>query len=52
MPIALTMVAGSAVGGYLGVGAARRIGQAAIRRAIVGIGLGVAAILFWRLVAR
>ena len=35
------MAAGALAGGYLGAGAARRIGAANVRRIVVAIGLGI-----------
>ncbi|HKW11581.1 MAG TPA: sulfite exporter TauE/SafE family protein [Gemmatimonadaceae bacterium] len=39
-PVALTMAAGAMVGGYVGSRAAQRVGQRALRLAIIVIGLG------------
>jgi uncharacterized membrane protein YfcA len=40
-PFALLMAVGSLLGGYLGAGAARRIGPANVRRIVVGVGLSI-----------
>lgn len=47
-PAALLMAVGAAVGGYGAVGIARRIGQKAVRRVVIAIGLGMAVSLFFR----
>jgi uncharacterized membrane protein YfcA len=44
----LLMAAGAIAGGVLGAGAARRVGELAVRRAIVAIGFGMAAALLLR----
>jgi len=48
---AAVMAAGALAGGYLGVGVARRLGAQWLRIAVIGYGLAVAAVLFWRLAA-
>jgi uncharacterized membrane protein YfcA len=48
---AAVMAAGALAGGYLGVGVARRLGVRWLRIAVIGYGLTVAAVLFWRLAA-
>jgi uncharacterized membrane protein YfcA len=48
-PIALTMAAGGMLGGYAGARLAQRVGQQAVRRAIVAIGF---AAFVWLLVRR
>lgn len=48
-PVAIAMAAGGLAGGYFGARLALRIGQAAVRRAVVGIGL---AAFIWLLVSR
>ncbi|MDX2032948.1 MAG: sulfite exporter TauE/SafE family protein [Blastocatellia bacterium] len=47
-PAALLMAAGATLGGYGAVGIARRIGQKAVRRVVIAIGLGMAVSLFFR----
>lgn len=47
-PSALVMMVGAIVGGYLGAGAARRIGRVAVKRSVIVIGLSMAVILFVR----
>lgn len=47
-PVALIMAAASGIGGWAGAGLARRIGQVRLRRAIIGIGALVSAILLAR----
>ena len=39
-PVALSMAAGALVGGYTGSRVARRVGERAVRLAIIMIGLG------------
>jgi len=39
--LALLMAAGAIVGGYAGAGTARRVGQKAVRRTIIAIGLSL-----------
>ena len=48
-PTALLMAFGAIAGGIGGAGAARRIGRSAVRRIVVGVGLGMAFIMFMRL---
>lgn len=48
LPIALMMAVGAAIGGYGGARFARHIGRAAARRAVVVVGLLVAALLLAR----
>jgi uncharacterized membrane protein YfcA len=43
------MAAGAFVGGYLGVGVARRLGRTWLRIAVIAYGLGVAGVLFAQL---
>ncbi len=45
-PYVLIMAIGAIAGGYLGAGAARRIGRFAVRRIVVGIGFAMALSLF------
>ncbi len=45
---ALVLGVGAIVGGYGGAGVARRVGRATVRRAVVVIGLAMAASLLWR----
>lgn len=40
-PIALLMMVAAIVGGYSGAGLARRLGQANVRRVVVGVGLAI-----------
>ena len=42
-PVAGLMTVGAIAGGYLGADMARRVGQANVRRIVVGIGLGIGA---------
>ncbi len=44
---AALMAVASLIGGYAGAGIARRLGQKNVRRIVVGIGLSLAAKLFW-----
>ena len=46
--VALLMAAGAIVGGYAGAGTARRVGQKAVRRAVVAIGFALSAWLLVR----
>lgn len=48
---AAVMAVGALVGGYLGVGVARRLGKKWLRTSVIGYGVVVAAVLFYRLVA-
>jgi uncharacterized membrane protein YfcA len=48
-PYVLIMALGAIAGGYLGAGAARRLGQTAIRRIVIGIGFAMALSLFLKL---
>jgi len=45
-PDVLIMAAGSILGGYLGAGAARKLGRKAVRRIVIAIGFGMALSLF------
>ncbi len=45
-PDVLIMAIGAIAGGYLGAGAARRIGRSAVRRIVIGIGFAMALSLF------
>lgn len=45
-PYAVVMIAGSVLGGYLGAGAARRIGRTMVRRIVIGIGFAMTTALF------
>lgn len=47
-PHALIMIAGAIAGGYLGAGAARRLGRAAVKRIVIVIGLAMTVSLFLR----
>lgn len=47
-PAAAVMAAGAVAGGWLGVGLARRLGQRWLRRAVIGYGAFVAAVLVLR----
>jgi uncharacterized membrane protein YfcA len=42
------MAAGAILGGYGGAGIARRIGQKAVRRIVIAIGLGMTISLFFK----
>jgi uncharacterized membrane protein YfcA len=46
---AAVMAIGGLSGGYLGAGFARRLGATTLRVAVIVVGLGVAAVLFWQL---
>jgi len=46
---ALVMTAGAIVGGFLGAGAARRVGQKAVRRTVVAVGFAMAITLMFRI---
>ena len=46
--IALLMMTGAVAGGYFGATAARRVGRAIVRRAIVCIGLAIGVYMLWR----
>jgi uncharacterized membrane protein YfcA len=48
-PQALLMAVGAVAGGVGAAGAARRLGRAAVRRVVVGVGLAMALIMFLRL---
>jgi uncharacterized membrane protein YfcA len=48
-PAALAMAAGSLAGGWLGAGFARRLGAVWLRRAVIGYGVFVAALLLARM---
>jgi len=45
-PYVLLMAVAAILGGYLGAGTARRMGQQAVRRTVIAIGLGMALSLF------
>jgi uncharacterized membrane protein YfcA len=45
---AFVMALAASAGGYVGAGLARALGQAFVRRAVVGIGITMAASLMWR----
>jgi uncharacterized membrane protein YfcA len=45
-PYVLVMAIGAILGGWLGAGAARRLGRTAVRRIVIGIGFGMAVSLF------
>ncbi len=47
---AAIMAVGAVLGGYLGVGVARRLGREWLRLAVIGVGLAVAAVLIAQLV--
>jgi uncharacterized membrane protein YfcA len=47
-PDVVLMALGAIVGGYGGAGAARKLGRGAVRRIVIGIGLGMAVSLFLR----
>jgi uncharacterized membrane protein YfcA len=49
-PYVLIMALGAMAGGYLGAGAARRLGRTAVRRIVIGIGFGMALSLFVKFV--
>ena len=45
-PDVLVMAIGAILGGWLGAGAARRIGRTGVRRIVIGIGFAMALSLF------
>ena len=45
-PYVLLMAVAAILGGYLGAGTARRLGQQTVRRIVIAIGLGMALSLF------
>jgi len=45
---ALVMAVAAIIGGYLGAIGARRVPASVVRKIVAGIGLGIAALLFWR----
>jgi uncharacterized membrane protein YfcA len=45
------MAVGAILGGYLGVGVARRLGRTWLRLSVIAYGLVVAAVLFYQLLA-
>jgi uncharacterized membrane protein YfcA len=47
-PHAAVMIAGAIAGGYLGAGAARRLGRATVKRIVIAIGLAMTVSLFLR----
>jgi len=47
-PYVLLMAVAAILGGFLGAGIARRMGQQAVRRIVIAIGLGMALSLFVR----
>jgi uncharacterized protein len=47
-PSVLLMAVAAILGGYLGAGIARRLGQRAVRRIVIVVGLGMAISLFFR----
>ena len=47
-PVAISMMAGSIAGGYLGSRMARRVGQLAVRRIIIGVGFAATISLLFR----
>jgi uncharacterized membrane protein YfcA len=49
-PIAGLMMVGGVLGGYFGAGMAKRLGQTAVKRMVVAIGLVISAVLAARLV--
>ncbi|HEY3330520.1 MAG TPA: sulfite exporter TauE/SafE family protein [Capsulimonadaceae bacterium] len=46
--IAGIMTIGAVVGGYGGAGLARKVGQATVRKTVIAIGFGIAALMFYR----
>ena len=46
---AVVMAVGAIVGGVSSAGLARRMGQKAVKRAVIVIGFGMTLVLFWRL---
>jgi uncharacterized membrane protein YfcA len=46
---ALVMACGATLGGLVAAALARRMGRKAVRRAVIGIGFGMAAAMFLRL---
>ncbi|HKC52104.1 MAG TPA: sulfite exporter TauE/SafE family protein [Myxococcota bacterium] len=51
-PVAGMMMIGGVLGGFAGAGMAKRLGQAIVRRLVVGIGLAISAVLAARLLLR
>lgn len=51
-PFVILMAVGAIAGGYSGAGLARRIGQLAVRRVVIAIGLGMALSLFVKFLAK
>ncbi len=47
-PFVLAMAFGAILGGVLGAGVARRIGRAAVRKIVIGVGFAMAASLFFK----
>jgi len=47
-PYVLIMAAGAIAGGYGGAGLARKLGRRFIRRAVIAIGIGMAASLLFK----
>jgi len=46
--IAAIMTIGAVAGGYGGAGFARKIGQPAVRKIVIGVGFGIAGLMFYR----
>jgi uncharacterized membrane protein YfcA len=51
-PYVFIMALGAIAGGYLGAGAARRLGQTSVRRIVIGIGFAMALSLFLKFLER
>jgi len=51
-PYVFIMALGAIAGGYLGAGAARRVGRTAVRRIVIGIGFSLALSLFLKFLVR
>ncbi len=45
---ALVMATGAVLGGWGGAGVARKLGQTTVRRIVLAVGFGLAALMFWR----
>jgi uncharacterized protein len=51
-PVALVMAVGAIAGGFLGAGAAQKVGPRALRAIVSAIGLGIAAYMLYRLYSK
>lgn len=48
-PYVLVMMVAALVGGWLAAGVARKVGKTAVRRFVIGVGVTIAAVLFFRM---